>query len=388
MKKVLIASTVISFIEWFEQETIKLLQEQFGCQVHIACNCDYFEDTSEERTQEFMDRARASGVIFHNINFARSPFSIQNVSAYKQIRTLVDRESFDMIHCHTPLASILVRLASRGARRHGTKVVCTSHGFHFFKGAPKQNWLLYYPIEKICSMFTDVLITINQEDYALAKKRFNAKKTEYVPGVGIDVAAIISMPNYRQEIRKELSISPDDILVLGVGELNENKNHEIILRALAKLNNPKIHFVLAGNGPFGDYLTELSESLGIAERFHLLGFRRDVLKLYQAADIMVFPSFREGLPLSVMEGMSSGLPFVASNIRGITDLLQNKKGAFLFKPDAKEDFAKGIESLAGDSEMRRDFGEFNQRYVYNFSKERVMDATKKIYKTMLNVFAK
>ena len=383
MKKVLIASTVISFIEWFEQQNIKLLQEEFGCEVHVACNCSYMADTSVERTKEFIAKAESSGVMFHDIHFARSPFDFGNIKAYREVKKLIDTEEFNMIHCHTPLASILVRLAARKARTHGTKVVCTSHGFHFFQGSSRLNWLIFYPIEKLCSCFTDVLITINKEDYNLACKRLKALQTEYIPGVGIDISKIQSLPDYRQEKRRELGIADGDLLVLGVGELNANKNHEVILRALASLKRSDVHFALAGKGPLDEYLKNLADSLGIGSQFHLLGFRRDVPYLYQAADIMVFPSFREGLPLSVMEGMAAGLPFVASRIRGVSDLLQDGQGAFLCRPDSVDGFADGLKDLLDSQERRKSFGGFNREYVRNFSLDTVMDATQSVYLNML-----
>ena len=383
MKKVLIASTVISFIEWFEQENIRLLQNKLGCEVHVACNCDYVADTSVERTQEFIANARKSGVVFHNIPFARSPFNRSNIKAYKEIKSLIQAEKFNLIHCHTPLASILVRIAARNARKHGVKLICTSHGFHFFKGASWKNWVLYYPIEKICSAYTDVLVTINKEDYAFAQKHLNAVCTEYIPGVGVDVDHFKTLPDCRQEKRAELGIPQDAFVILGVGELNVNKNHRVVLEAMAELKNPNIHFVLAGKGELQDDLPALAEKMGLDKEFHLLGFRRDVPMLYKAADMMVFPSFREGLPLSVMEGMAAGLPFVASAIRGNRDLIQDNQGGFLCSPDDAHSFAKGIQQLYDSTQMRCIFAHFNQDYIEEFSTICVMAQTEEIYRRFL-----
>ena len=381
--QILLVSTVISFIEWFEQGIIELLLQEFGCQVHIACNCDYLADTSPERTQEFMARARDAGVVFHNIPFARSPFHWANFRAYRMLQALLDKEHFSVIHCHTPLASILTRLAAQKVRKKGAKVLCTSHGFHFFQGASWRNWLLYYPIEKYCASLTDILITINQEDFALAHTHFHAGQVQYVPGVGVDIERYSRLPDRRAEKRRELGLSEHAIVLLGVGELNENKNHRIILEALAQIQESDVHFVLAGKGPLADELLSQAKAFGLKDQFHSLGFRRDVSELYKLADIMVFPSLREGLPLSVMEGMAAGLPFVASRIRGICDLILDERGGFLCQPKDSRQFADAIQKLLHMPQLRENFGNFNRIRVQAFSRQAVEADMKKIYGTIL-----
>ncbi|MCQ2385534.1 MAG: glycosyltransferase, partial [Clostridia bacterium] len=189
MKKVLIAASVISFIEWFNRDNIAYLLD-LGCEVHIACNTEYMEDTDALRTRQYLEELKQKGVILHHFAFARSPFRFSNIKAYKELKKLIKTERFCAVHCHTPTVSILTRLAAASSRKQGTKVVYTAHGYHFFKGAPLKNWIAFYPIERFCSRFTDVLITINEEDYKCAKRFCRNKKVrvEYVPGVGIDTA--------------------------------------------------------------------------------------------------------------------------------------------------------------------------------------------------------
>lgn len=218
-------------------------------------------------------------------------------------------------------------------------MIYTAHGFHFFKGAPLINWLVFYPIEKLCSRWTDVLITITREDYHLAQNKMHAKKVIYVPGVGIDTAVFAPMAcdavtNAKK--RKELKLAMTDIVMLSVGELNKNKNHEIMLRAMAQLGNKDLHYVIAGQGNLKDYLEKLARELGVADKLHLLGFRSDVKELFKIADFFAHPSFREGLSVAVMEAMANALPVICTGIRGNTDLIENNKGGYLLNQMSKK----------------------------------------------------
>ena len=189
MKKVLIVSSVISFIEWFNKENVEHLCTEMGCEVHIACDFDYMQDTDEERTRAYIQRIKDMGVVLHNICFDRSPFGKRNIKAYKELKNLIDDNCFDLIHCHTPTASMMTRLAARKTRKRGTVVMYTCHGFHFHNSSPKKNWIMYYPVEKVLSGFCDYIVTINKEDYERAKT-FSAKNVRYIPSVGVDINRI------------------------------------------------------------------------------------------------------------------------------------------------------------------------------------------------------
>lgn len=277
----------------------------------------------------------------HQIDTSRFPLNKGNVKAIRQLKLLVEQEKYDIVHCHTPVAAMCTRLACRRARKNGTRVFYTAHGFHFYKGAPLKNWLLYYPVEKICARFTDVLITINREDYALAQRKMKAKRVEYVPGVGIDLAKFGQTSVDKSAKRKELGVPDDATLLLSVGELNENKNHETVIRAIKDMD---VYYVIAGKGDLQEHLQSIIDELGMTERVKLLGFRRDVAELYQAADIYVLPSIREGLNVSIMEAMASGLPVICGNIRGNTDLIDEDGGA-LFEPQNVDDCMKSLEDV-------------------------------------------
>src|SRR5699024_895710 len=109
-------------------------------------------------------------------------------------------------------------------------------------------------------------------------------------------------------------------------ELNNNKNHKVVLRAIAEINDKSIHYLIAGQGPLESNLVKLSKELGIDKQVHLLGYRKDIPDLLDIADIFIFPSIREGLSVSLMEAMTSALPAVVTNIRENSDLIDNNLG--------------------------------------------------------------
>ena len=334
-----------------------------GHTVDIACN-----DSISPVSNFYLE----AGCKIHTIEVFRSPLNKRNLAAIKQLRQLVEKNKYDIVHCHTPVAAMCTRLACRKARKNGTKVFYTAHGFHFYKGAPLKNWMLYYPVEKICSHFTDVLITINQEDYVLAQKKMKAKRVEYVPGVGIDLTKFGQAAVDKSAKRKELGIPEEATLLLSVGELNENKNHETVIRAIADM--PNVHYVIAGKGSLQEHLQGVIDELNLATRVKLLGYRKDIEELCAAADVYAMPSFREGLSVALMEAMASGLPCVVSKIRGNTDLIDEMGGA-LFDPHSAEDCQSAIKMLL-DLDFAQ-MGEYNREKIKRFSldvvNEQMMD---------------
>ncbi|MGN0416182.1 MAG: glycosyltransferase, partial [Agathobacter sp.] len=241
------------------------------------------------------------------------------------------------------------------------------------------NWLIFYPIEKICSYWTDVLITINKEDYAFAMKHMKAGRVEYISGVGIDVEEIYGARQNMEETKKLLGVSDRDIVLFSVGELSHRKNHEVIIHALKESNNPNIQYFICGQGELEKYLKDTIDNLELGKQVHLLGYRTDVYELYHAADIFVFPSYQEGLPVALMEAMASGLPVVVSRIRGNVDLIEEGKGGYLCEPDDVAGFISGIGDLVGDEESRIRFGEENRKKIAGFDVSIINDKMKKIY---------
>lgn len=311
MKKVLfVAKVVRSHIATFHLPYLKMFKEM-GWETAVAAHNDYDDPR---------DCVIPNCDTYFDVPFDRFPLSPNNVTSYRQLKKIIDAGEYDIIHCHTPVSAMITRLAALSARKRGTKVIYTAHGFHFFKGAPLINWLLYFPVEWALAHFTDALITINKEDYARAQK-FAAKKVYYVPGVGIDTKKFAPNPEVRIRKRHEFGFEDNEIVLLSVGEVNENKNHKVVIEALAQLGRRDVKYVICGTGPLMDSYRQLAETLDIADQLILAGFRKDVAEFYQAADIFVFPSLREGLPVAVMEAMASGLPVLCSKIRGSSDLI-------------------------------------------------------------------
>lgn len=360
--KVLYVTTISVTMNFFNSFIRKLLDE--GNTVDIATN---------ERTSQVPACYREWGCTVYQIETARSPLSKGNLTAMKQLQELASRGKYDIVHCHTPVAAMCTRLACRNSRKSGTKVFYTAHGFHFYKGAPLKNWLLYYPVEKLCAHFTDVLITINQEDYALARKKMKARRVEYVPGVGIDLQKFGQTAKDRATKRMELGIPENATLLLSVGELNKNKNHEAVIRAIAAMD---VYYMIAGQGDLQEHLQRVIDDLKISDKVKLLGYRSDVGELCAAADAFVLPSYREGLPVAVMEAMASGLPVACSQIRGNTDLI-DENGGVLFDPHSVGECKKAIEALK-DMDLEK-IGAYNRERIREFEVGNVNEIMSTLY---------
>lgn len=366
--KVLYVTTVGSTM-WFFYEHFKMLLSA-GCEVEIACGTE----------KPISEKIASLGLPTHTISFSRSPISKKNLKAYAQIKKLIRDGNYDIVHCHTPNASVITRLACRKFRKkNNLKVFYTAHGFHFYKGAPKLSWLLFYPIEKFCSRFTDKLITINREDYELAKRKFKAKETHYVSGVGIDLSRFEDVCVDRNAKRREIGIPEDAKLLLSVGELNENKNFQVIIRAIAKLKDANIHYAIAGIGSKKSFLVELAKELGVEAQVHLLGFRKDIPELNYISDAFCLPSYREGLGLAAIEAMACGLPIITSNVHGINDYSIDGVTGYVCAPSDVNCFAEAIYKLVSDPATTKEMGRANMERVKKYSLSNILGIMRKLY---------
>lgn len=364
--KILFVTTISNTVNAFLMPHIKLLIDN-GHKVDLAFN------TVQEVNPELINM----GCRVYDIEFNRNPFNLKNFSAFKKIKKLIENNNYDVVHTHTPVASVLTRLACKNMKE--IIVFYTAHGFHFYKGAPPKNWLLYFTIELWLSKFTDVLITINNEDYIRAKKFFKARNIEYIPGIGLDIKKFSEVIVNKSKKRKELGIPENAFVVLSVGELNDNKNHETIIKSISKINNPNIYYVICGEGPLEKYLKKLAKSLGIENRVLLLGYRDDVYEIYKVADIFTFPSKREGLGMAALEAMASGLPIITSNVHGIVDYSDNNKTGYCFAPNDVNKFSSAILKLYNNEKLRKKIGEYNKNVVKKFSLKYVLERMEDIY---------
>ena len=379
-KKVLIVASVVSFIEWFNKENLEFLKNEMNCEVHVACNFDYTDDTDVVRTTAYIETLKSEGFVLHNIHFARSPFSKSNIQAYKKLKTIIDSNHFDLIHCHTPTASMMTRLAARKARKNGCVVMYTCHGFHFHNAAPKKNWLLYYPVEMLFSKMCDYIVTINKEDFNRAKT-FYCPNVRYIPGVGVDLSKIRNTKVEKKAYKKSIGIPEDCVMLLSIGEMIERKNHGVIIKALGKLKRDDIYYVICGKGPLKELLEQLSKSLGVHTVF--LGFRKDIPELCNTADISAFPSRIEGLGLAGIEAMAAGVPLISSNVHGILDYVIDGKTGFACPPDDVDAFARAIDKLASDSDLRECMREACIKAVEPFEIQNALDCMWNIYREIL-----
>ena len=368
MKILYVATVVKTHIMEFHIPYLKMFKDM-GYETAVAARNDY--ENPADCIIPYCDK-------YYDIPFERSPFKLKNIRAYKQLKKVIDEGNYDVIHCHTPVGAALTRLAAQDARRKGTKIFYTAHGFHFCKGVPLINWLLYYPAERWLAGKTDVLITITPEDYERAKS-FKAGRVEYIPGVGIDLkrfrkgnkAKVVSL-------KEQLGIPKNATVLLSVGEITYRKNHKIVIKALPSF--PGVYYVLCGRGPLTDKHRKLSEELGVSERVIMTGYRNDVIDFYEMADIFVFPSFREGLPVALMEAMAMEVLCVASRNRGTRVLLKDSE--FLFDPDnvfeLKDKLHKAMNSDCSD-EVKR-----NKEHVKNFDIQKVLVLVKKLFLDNVN----
>lgn len=365
IKKMLILCTTDSMIWNFLIPHIKNFKEN-GIEVECACS----------RTGVYFDElVNKYGMMIFEIPFHRSPYSLENVTAYRKLKTLIKKREYDLIFCHEPVGGALGRMAGHACR---VKVVYMAHGFHFYKGAPKKNWIIYYSVEKYLSRYTDLLITINHEDYE-ASKEFKAKKNYLLNGIGVDLGKFqIRSSNY---FKQNFHLSEDSVCLLSVGELIKRKNHETIIRAIAKLNDPKIHLFIAGEGELGQELSNLISGLNLENNVHLLGFCRNISELCNACDIFIFPSVHEGLSMALMEAMACGKPVIASNIRGNTDLI-NEKGGILVDTFDIDGYARSIAALSKQDDYRRLLGSYNSEHIKEYDlvavKKQLLDIIKSV----------
>lgn len=368
MKKVLFVSNVLSHIEAFHLPYLEWFKK-CGYEVHVMTN-------AQGKTADFCDK-------LFDIGIERSPFNIKNLFALKQAKKIVNSEEYDIIHSHTPMGGVIGRLVATKARKRGTKVLYTAHGFHFYNGAPVLNWLLYYTMEKLLAQKTDCIITINTEDFNRAKEKFESKSTavEKISGIGVDLKRFTpSTCEEKERLKKEHGYE-DKFLLIYAAEFIPRKNHRFFIDAAVSLCRkcPDIKFLFCGKGKLLEEMKNYAIEKGVAEYFDFLGFRKDMPELYKMSDILVSASFQEGLPINLIEGMSTGLPIVSSAVRGHLDVVRDGKNGYLFSTDSIEHFNNCIAHLYSDHELYCDMSLEAINTAKTFSIENSLLQMEKIY---------
>ena len=342
-KKVLFVATVASHIKSFHIPYLKLFKEN-DYKTYVAANWNLGDSEELQCCDKFLQ-----------IPIQRSPYSIKNILAIKKLKKILETEKFDIIHCHTPMGAVVARMAAKKARKkYGTRVIYTAHGFHFYKGAPIKNWLLFYPVEWYLAKFTDTIITINKEDYELATIRFKnrCKDIQYIPGVGIDTKRfdIRMSEKEKSELKKSIGLKENDYVLTCVARLDRNKNQGFLIETMEELvkKNSNIHLLLVGPDELNGYYQNLTDEKELNNNIHFLGRREDIPELLQVTDIVVSASKREGLPVNVMEALSSGKPVVALECRGMRDLVKDGMNGYV---NNKNEFSTSILKIYNKEEL-------------------------------------
>lgn len=374
--KILFVATVRSHIGQFHMPFIRELKSR-GCEVHAA-----FRDNSEDKKN--LDLSGIDKVF--EVPFDRNPYSKSNIKAFFALRKIIKENHYDAIHCHTPVGGFLTRLAAIPARWHGTQVIYTAHGFHFYEGSSKFSWKVYYPIELLLSRVTDCLIAINLEDFKLAfSKKFKSHRTFRVNGVGVDLSKFHSITDEeKSRLRKENGFSDDDYLLIFPADLCKRKNQYMLFDVMKILleKNDDFKLLLPGLAADPEPFIEYAKQAGVYDHISILGYRRDMHELIAMCDMAVSSSRQEGLPINIIEAMSIGLPVVATEVRGNRDLVFNKKNGFVVKLNDAQDMADKILEIRNSPELTEHCSSESQRISHYYEIEKVIEKMVKIYQYM------
>ena len=373
-KKALVITSIGGFLPQFLTGDVQLLMEE-GYEVHYASN---FRHNVYRFDPEDL---RRKGIRLHHVGIHKKPWHVlRNAGALIRLVRLIRREDFSLIHCHNPVGGMLGRLAGALSGRHPV-VIYTAHGFHFFKGASALHWALFYPAERLLARMTDVLITINHEDFGRAQ-HFHLKEggiAELIPGVGLDTERFHPRPEERARIRRELGIPQDAFHMVTAAELNANKNQSVVLQAMAALADDKVYYSICGRGERRAQLEEEIKTRGLTDRARLLGYRTDMERVLRSADVFLFPSFREGFGMAAVEALATGIPVIAADNRGTREYMRPEENGAVCPADDPKAWAAVIRRLMDDTELRRQWGEGAYRSASGFTRQASMRRMREIY---------
>lgn len=374
MKKVLIITAISGFLPQFEKNNVKLLRKA-GCEIHYASN---FKNPIYAFNEEDL---KAQGIRLHQIDIAKSPFKFgTNLRAVRQLLRIIRENDIEIIHCHNPMGGVAGRVAA-GLSKRKPYVIYTAHGFHFYHGAPKKNWLLFYPVEWLLARMTDILVTINREDYERAKRLpLKAGGAVFqIHSVGVDKERFLPKKEINEAKRRELHVPAGAFHIVTAAELNKNKNQKVIIDAISTLPQEDIYYSICGKGQGETFLRKLVKEKGLENRIRFLGFRTDMQEILQTADCFAFPSYREGLGVAAVEALLCNVVLVASDNRGTREYAVKGKNAFVCKADSIPEFAQAIGTLYKDKELRAKMSRNGRTSAMEFTVGEVEKTMKKVY---------
>lgn len=378
-------SSVPSKTEYYSTSPITLSNYYIPCiEAALSKKANVFVGVNRKFTEQIRCENYPQ-VKFYNAQIYRNPFALLQVyRAYRNLIAFIRNNKISVIHCNTPIGGLLGRVC--GKKEKVNKVIYTVHGFHFLNGGNKYFNKIFYAIEKYLLNKTDTIITINKEDYnaALKMSQDNPHTRVFkVHGVGISTKKFASFRDNTKELRYSLEISNTDFVIITVGDINKNKNQEVVIRAVNHLKNPNIHFLICGKGKHESKLKKLSKQLKIESQIHFLGYRTDIPALLNCADAFVLSSLREGLPRSTMEAMAVGLPCIVSKVRGNIDLIDDKQGGYTCNPIKYIEFANAINNLFTNRNLKDIYGTYNKRKIKEYDIDVVKKEIDSIYSMIL-----
>ncbi len=343
----LYVTTISGFLPQFEKSDAALAK-------NLGCDLYYASDFDRPVYRYDKDLIAGLGIKECPVSIEKSPFKIQkNIKAVREISRLIDEEQIDIIHCHNAMGGVDARLAAMFSKRH-PYVIYTAHGFHFFKGAPLKNKILYYNVERLLAKHTDCIVTINAEDFESAKKLPIVKKenVHYIHGVGVDSRRFFPRPDLYKKKREELCVPEGAFHLVSAAELNDNKNLAVMIKALALSDRKDIYYSICGEGGSRKKLENLIRETGTGDRIRLLGYRNDMEEVLASADAFAFPSIREGLGVAAVEALLSGVPLICSDNRGTREYARDGVNAIVCRSGSAEEYSSAVERLYSDRDYR------------------------------------
>lgn len=374
----LFVTTISGFLPQFEKNDACLVKE---------LGCDLFYASDFERPVYRYDKKFAEdlGICECPVSIEKSPFKIRkNLNAIKELTRLIDEKQIDVIHCHNAMGGVDSRLAAFFSKRK-PYVIYTAHGFHFYKGAPLKNWILFYPVEYLLAKITDCIITINNEDLLTAQKLplGRPENVYYIHGVGVDAGRFYKRDDLREKMRSRLKVPENAFHIVSAAELNANKNLSVIIKALKLLDRKDIYYSICGEGPDKDRLESLIKELGLCENVRLLGYRNDMEEVLSSADAFAFPSKREGLGVAAVEALLSGVPLICADNRGTREYAVDSLNSIVCKKGNVSEYASAIDRLYSDTGFRDKLSEKCRESAMGFVTEETSRIMRPLYEKAL-----
>ncbi len=366
-KKIMMITTTDNMIWQFMIPHIKHLQS-LGNEVECVCSKTGF--WFDELKEKF-------GFKMHEIDFERSPFKFKNIGAYKKLVKLQEECKFDLVYCQQPVGGLMGRLI---AKKFNIPVIYTAHGFHFLKGNnPIKNFLFKF-VEKRLAKHTDILITINEDDFN-ACQNWKGKHKFKIAGIGFDINKYNNQEFDKNAFKESLGIK-DEFVILTVAEFIKRKNYNTSLKTIAELKNENVKYLICGRGKCEEEIRQQIKDLAIEDRVVLLGYRKDINQIMQISDIFFLPSNQEGLCLSIIEALNFALPIVTSDVRGCKDLVEEGKNGFTADKNDYIKYAEIIRKIIKDKQLQDKLSQESKQMAPIYDIENVKKQLEEIYKVI------